>query len=143
MTSRLHHQELLTRHEIVAPPAIAEERSCTDQNFGLPVAIYLAMFGFFAAAIAVLALAFGTNMIVTYAIIFALLIAFFGVPTLMVRTSPTMQAKAMSCTHLRFRGIATATGQSSAGQAVVLSLLLPFVVFAWAVSVTVIAHFVG
>lgn len=143
MTSRLHSKDLLTQVEIVSPPVIHEERACTDQNFGLPTGVFVAMFGLFAGAIGVLALSFRSGMVVTYAVLFAFLVAFFGIPALFVKTSPGARSKALSWAEFQAKGIHTATGRTPAGEAIILSLALPFFIFAWAVAISVIAHFVG
>jgi hypothetical protein len=43
----------------------------------------------------------------------------------------------------RMRGIQTATGRSSAGEATVLVLLLPFLIFCFGMAVAAIAMIVG
>jgi hypothetical protein len=142
MSVRVNRVELLHRDEVVAPPAIAE-RACQDHNFELPGGVYAAMVLFFAGAIAILASAFRGNMVVSYAIIFAFLTAFFGVPLLFVRASRDNGAKALSWARFNQRGIATATGPTSAGEAVVLVLMLPFLIFCFAGAVVTIAALVG
>jgi cobalamin synthase len=141
MTARLESVELLHRDEIVAPPKLAP-RACEDHNFELPTGIYAAMALCFAGAIAVLALSFRTNMGVSYGAIGAFLVAFCGVPVLFVKTSGGNGSKALSWRRFRQRGIVTATGHASSGEATVLVLMLPFFIFCFAVAVTVIAGLV-
>jgi cobalamin synthase len=138
MTERLESVGLLHRDEIVAPPELAA-RACEDHNFELPTGIYAAMAFCFAAAIAVLASAFKTNMSVSYGAVAAFLVAFFAVPVLLVKTSAENGSKALSWRRFRQRGIATATGHTGAGEATLLVLMLPFFILCFAIAVTVIA----
>jgi hypothetical protein len=141
MTARHNSRILVAREEIVAPPA---PRACEDHNWELPNGVYLAMALFFAGAIGVLALGFRSGMGLSYGIIFAFLIAFFGVPASFVRTSRGRggDAKPLRWAEFREFGIATATGKTPAREATTLVLLLPALIFAWAIAVAVIAALV-
>jgi hypothetical protein len=98
----------------------------------------------FAGAVTVLAVAFRTDMAVSYGIIFAFLAAFFAIPALFVRTARGRGGNTRPLDWYTFResGIATATGISSAGEATTLVLLLPALIFCWAIAVAVIAALV-
>ena len=140
MTARFNSKILVAREEIVPSPA---SRACEDHNWELPNGVYLAMALFFSGAIAVLATAFSSGMAVSYGIIFAFLVAFFAIPALFVKTSRGHgDTKPLDWDFFREKGIATATGRASAGEATTLVLLLPFLILCWAVAVAVIAALV-
>jgi hypothetical protein len=127
---------------MVAPPVV-ETRACHDHTFELPRGIYAAMVLFFAGAIAILASAFRGNMIVPYAVIFAFLTAFFGIPALFVRASREDGARAKSWSRFTQRGVVTATGHTEAREVVVLVLMLPCLIFCFALAIVMIAARVG
>jgi hypothetical protein len=140
MTARYSSQTLVAREEIVAPPA---PRACEDHSFEMPTGIYVAMALFFAGAIAVLATAFTSGMVVSYAIVFAFLIAFFGIPVIFVHAAPNDEgSKALDWSIFREKGIATATGGTSGVEASMLVLLLPFLILCWAIAIVTIAALV-
>jgi hypothetical protein len=140
MTTRVKPEVLIARAEMVAPPA---ERACTDQSFELPTRLYIAMALLFAGFIAVLALAFrGGHMAVAYGVIFAFIAAFFAIPAISPGMAPEPK-KALSWSMFRMRGIQTATGRSKAGEATVLVLLLPFLIFCFGMAIAAIAMIVG
>lgn len=135
------HEQLLARNEIVAPPL---QRACEDQTFELPSGIYRAMVIMFVGFIAVLGFAFrGGHMAVIYGVIFAFMAAFFAIPAIFPSmASEGASAKSLSWFDFRRRGILTATGKSSAGEATILVLLLPFLVLCFGIAVALIADLV-
>jgi hypothetical protein len=140
MTTRVKSETLLARDEIVAAPV---ERACTDQSFELPSGLYKAMAALFAGFIAVLALSFrGGHMAVAYGVIFAFIAAFFAIPA-MFPAMASDRKKSLSWAMFRYKGIHTATGHSTAGEATVLVLLLPFLIFCFGMAVAAIAMIVG
>ncbi|MEO7634551.1 MAG: hypothetical protein ABIS38_02750 [Sphingomicrobium sp.] len=140
MTRRIAQQILTATAEIVAPPV---SRACTDHSFELPTGIYLVMALLFAGSIAVLAIAFRSDMALPYAIVFAFLIAFFAIPTIFVRTSPRDGAAPLGWSDFRATGIATATGRTGALEATTLVLILPVLLMVWAIAIAIIAATVG
>ena len=141
MSGRLKRAQLLARNEVVVAP---EERACHDQSFEFPAGIYAAMALLFTGFIAVLSLAFrGGHMAVVYGVIFAFIAAFFAVPTLFPRMVPREdRRKGMTWTDFAHRGIATATGQTTAREATILVLLLPFLILCFGIAVAAIAALV-
>lgn len=141
MTSRQRPDLLIARDEIVAAPAPA---ACDDQSFELPGGLYAAMAAMFAGFVAVLAFAFrGGHMGVAYGVIFAFIAAFFAIPAMFPAMKPAdSRSRALSWTMFRYKGIATATGRTTARDAAILVLLIPFLVFCFAVAVTAIAALV-
>ena len=140
MTRRLSHAELAVRREIVAPP---HARACTDRSFELPIGLYVAMAAMFFGFVGVLSFAFrNPGMAVPFGICVAFIAAFFTVPTLMVRTKPDTRTPALDWSRFMGEGVATATGHASGGEAAVLVLLLPVLIFGWGIAVAVIAALV-
>ena len=131
--------------QLVASDQIAEaptERSCNDQNFGLPTGIYIAMASMFVGFIAVLSIPLDGQMAVSYGVIFAFLGMFFAVPSLFPRLAGRDRTQALKWQEFAERGIDTATGRTSASSATVLVLLLPFLILCFGIAVAVIAALV-
>lgn len=140
MTTRQKPELLIAREEIVSAPAL---RACDDQTFELPGGIYAAMASMFAGFIAVLSLAFRGHMAVSYGVIFAFIAAYFAIPAIFPLMKPAdSRSKALSWAMFRYKGITTATGRTSAREATVLVLLLPFLIFCFGVAVATIAAIV-
>ena len=138
MSRRQTREQLLVRDEIVAAP---KKRACYDQTFEIPTAIYIAMASMFAGFVAVLGLSFrGGHMPVVYGVIFAFIAAFFAVPALFPGQAPKQgRNKALSLFDFGHRGIATATGRTSARDATILILLLPFLILCFGIAIATIA----
>ena len=131
MTTRQKPEVLIARDEIVAEPV---QRACEDQSFELPGGLYAAMAMMFAGFVAVLALGFrGGHMAVVYGVIFVFMIAYFAIPAMFQRK------QGLSWAMFRYKGIKTATGHASAGEATVLVLLLPFLILCFGIAVALIA----
>lgn len=139
MSVRLDPALLRADATIVPPPS---RRACEDHNFELPTGLYLAMaallFGFLAVLVAGLA---NPGLIVPMAVNFAFLTAFFAVPAIFVRAARDGK-RSLNWSDFMRRGIDTATGHSSAGEATVLVLLLPALIFCWSIAIVVINVFV-
>lgn len=142
MTRRLNQTQLLAREEIASSPALAGPRACDSRSFDLPGGIYAVMVLLIGGAFAVLAMAFRTNMLVSFGVIFALLTAFFGIPAIFVKASPSESARPLSWDGFLSKGVDTATGVTKPGEATVLVLVLPFLILCWAIAVAIIATIV-
>ena len=81
-------------------------------------------------------------MAVVYGVIFAFIAAFFSIPAMFPAMAPD-RTKALSWAAFRMRGIDTATGRTSAGEAMALVLLLPFLIFCFGMAVAAIAMIVS
>jgi hypothetical protein len=141
MTARYNSQLLVASDEIVTPPFA---RACDDRCFGLPTGIYVAMGLLFLGFVSVLSFAFmGPTLVIPYAVFVAFIAAFFVVPGLWAAMEPIeSRTKALDWHTFREKGIATATGQTGAGEATTLALLLPFLILMWSVAVVTIAALV-
>lgn len=140
MSRRVNQQQLVAAREIVAaPPA----RACTDRSFILPPVLHVATAALFLGFVTVLCVAFATpGLLVPFGVIAFTIGAYFTVPGLWARMKPESRTKALGWDEFREKGIDTMTGRTSAGEATTLVLLLPTLVFLWAVAVAIIGHFV-
>lgn len=137
MTRLVSQEVLAARAEIVESPA---PRACEDHSFELPSAIYVTMGALFLGFVGVLGAASASPaMAVPLAVIVAFLAAFFAVPAIFTRAAPGQSGRPLSWSRFAERGIDTATGRESAASATVLVLLLPFLIFCFAVAVATIA----
>ncbi|MCL6684140.1 hypothetical protein [Sphingomonas alba] len=136
MTRRIDQGQMLKQADIVASPPLL---ACVDQSFEMPTAIFATMGTLFFGFLAVMTIGFANpNLAVPMAVNFAFLTAFFGIPVLFVRI-PQGGSRALGWSRFMRQGIQTATGHSSGTEAAVLTLLLPLLIFLWAVAITIIA----
>lgn len=138
MTGRQTRGQLLAQNEIVRAPV---QRACEDQSFEVPTGIYIAKASMFAGFVAVLGFAFrGGHMAVVMGVIFAFIAAFFAVPAIFPGAAAgRTQPKTLTWFEFSKRGIMTATGRSSARDATILILLLPFLILLFGIAIVTIA----
>ena len=141
MSVRQLPEILLAKDEIVAAP-VAE--GCKDQCFELPTALYVVTGALFLGFVSVLSLAFANpEMAVPFGIIVAFLVAFFAVPTIFVRAARGENgARSLCWSEFMENGVAIDHGRCSGRDAAVLVLLLPALIFCFALAVAVIVAFV-
>ena len=137
MVARIRKAEVLAHADIVAAP----QRACTDRTFELPPAIHIATALLFIGFVSVLSFAFrNPELAVPYGIFVVFIAAFFAVPGLWARMKPVdSRTPALTWTRFAEQGIDTATGRTSATEATILVLLLPFLILCWAIAVATIA----
>ena len=82
------------------------------------------------------------GLVIPVAICVISVVAGFGVPTLWTRMNPPAGVAAMSWDRFRRDGIATMTGRLTAGEASTQMLVLPVLIFAWAMICVTIAALV-
>jgi hypothetical protein len=141
MSRRLDHAQLLACQEVVAPPS---PRSCNDQTFELPPALYVATAALFMGFVTVLCVAFRSNMLVSWGVIAVFIAAFFAVPTIFALVSTgDSRRRALGWEEFMKNGVATATGRASGAEATVLVLLLPVLIFCFGLAVAAISLIVG
>jgi hypothetical protein len=139
MTSRIDRVKLLAREEIVASPA---QRACEDHSFGLPPAIFGAMAALFFGFLGVLAIGLAEpQLIIPMGINFAFLTAFFAVPAIFAGVARD-ESRSLRWSEFMRKGIETATGHSSGREAAVLVLMLPALIFFWAIAIVTIVALV-
>lgn len=138
MSNRQTSETLVAREEIVDSPTA---RACTDQSFELPTGIFIGMAAMFTGTVAVLSLAMHGHMGVSFAVIFAFLAAFFVIPAIFVGSAPNSSGSIGWSEFLR-KGIKTESGHSSGGSAALLVLMLPFLIFCFAITIAMIVALV-
>lgn len=137
MTARHQPEILLARDEIVAPPA---QRACEDRTFEFPPALHILTMLMFLGFVTVLSLAFRSHMLVPWTVFAVFIVAFFLVPGAWARMKPEdNRSRALRWNEFMRAGIATATGRTGAAEATALVLVLPFLVFCWALAIAIIA----
>lgn len=141
MSVRQTPEVLLAREEIVAPPV---SEGCKDQCFELPTTLYIVTGALFLGFVSVLSLAFANpEMAVPFGIIVAFLIAFFAIPAIFVRAAPPENGSRSLCwSEFMENGVAIENGHCSGRDAAILVLLLPTLIFCFALAVAVIVAFV-
>ena len=135
MSVRVDPKLLRAEAALVAPPV---QRACDDHSFELPAGLYAAMAALLFGFLAVLAVGLADpGLVVPMGINFAFLSAFFAVPAIFVRTANDGR-RSLSWSQFMARGVQTATGHSSGKEAAVLILMLPVLIFCWAIAIVVI-----
>jgi hypothetical protein len=133
MTRHIDHAKLLAREEIVSSPA---QRASEDQGFGLPPVIFRTMAALFFGFLAVLWIGLAEpHLVVPMGVNFVFLTAFFAIPAVF---AGQCGSRSLRWSEFMRKGIDTATGHSAGGEAVVLVLLLPALIFSWALAVVTI-----
>lgn len=142
MTARHKPTALIGRAEIVEPP---DPRACPDHTFELPPILYVATALLFLGFVGVLSFASRSpGMVVPFGIFIAFIAAFFTVPTLWVRMKPAENSsRALRWDEFINKGIMTPCGRASGRDSAILVLLLPVVIFCWALAVAIIAGIVA
>ena len=141
MTRPIDHKQLIADARIVPAPAL-EPRACEDHSFELPGALYLALASCFFGFLAVMTVGFAAPMLAApMGVNFFFLAAFFAVPAMFVGASRD-ERRALGWSEFCAKGVETATGHSSAGEASVLVLTLPVLILGWAIAVVSIAALV-
>lgn len=138
MSARHQSTVLVARDEIVAPPL---QRCCEDRTFELPPALHIATALLFAGFVSVLSIAFrAPAMVVPFGIFIVFILGFFTLPAMWVRMKPEENhSRALRWSELGAKGIRTADGRTNGREATILVLLLPAVIFCWAIVVAIIA----
>lgn len=141
MSVRNISEVLLQKAEIVAPPPAP---AWQDHSFEFPTPVYAAMAALLFGFLAVMAFGFAApGLVVPMAVNFAFLTAFFAVPVIFVTGSPANPASgAKVWSDFMRNGVDTATGWTSGREALVLTLMLPFLIFCWGLAIVVIAAMV-
>jgi len=139
MSRHIDHAKLLAREEIVSSPG---QRACQDQNFELPPAIFRTMAALFFGFLAVLTVGLAEpHLVVPMGVNFVFLTAFFAVPAVFVGATKG-GSRPLRWSEFMRKGIQTATGHSSGGEAIVLILTLPALIFLWALAIVMIVALV-
>ena len=114
-----------------------------NRSFELPTALYGATVALYLGFIGVMAIGFGSPLLVIpMAIIVLTIVAAFALPTIWTRLAPDSGTSPKRLIRFANEGIATASGRSSARDASVQVLILPVLIFLWGVAVVTIAALV-
>ncbi len=118
-------------------------RACADRSFELPTSLYTVTVGSYLAFLGVMAVGFQSRDMVLPMVVFVAYIAMlFGVPMLWARMQPTNPSRALGWSVFMRNGIDTWTGRTSGSEAALQVLILPVLVFFWALAVVTIAALV-
>lgn len=136
MSIRVSEVELGRREELAAAPLA--QRACDDQSFELPPGIYIAMAALLGGFLTVLAIGLADpGLAIPMAINFVFLAAFFSIPTIFVAAGNGGR-RTLKWSEFMRRGVMTETGHSSGGEAAVLVLMLPALIFLWSLAIVTI-----
>ncbi|MGX7952035.1 hypothetical protein ACWPM1_05650 [Tsuneonella sp. HG249] len=114
-----------------------------DRTFELPKILYAACAALYLGFIAVMALGFSDpGLIIPLTVCTVFMVMFFAVPTAWVRMTPDTALRDLGWDRFRRQGIATLTGRISAGEAAAQMLVLPVLIFLWALACVTIAALV-
>ena len=140
MSKYLTRELVAEQARLVEPPKTGHT---PDRSFELPKGLYAATVGLYLGFLGVMAIGLSTpGLAIPMAIFTIFIIAGFGVPALWTRIGPANPGKQMSWAQLRHNGIATLTGRLEARDAAIQMLILPAIVFCWAVATVTIAAIV-
>ena len=124
------------RAQVLHPPAV-------DRTFEIPTALYATTGALYLGFVGVMAVGFSNpGLMIPLAICAVFIAMFFAVPALWVRMEPGSRIRSLGWDHFRHRGIATHTGRLSAGEAAAQMLVLPVLIFVWAMICVTIAALV-
>ena len=114
-----------------------------DRTFELPDVLYAITGGLYLGFVGVMAVGLAApGLIVPLAICAVFIAMFFAVPAQWVRMRGDRQAASLDWQRFRRSGIATLTGHLSGGEAAVQMLVLPVLIFTWALVCVTIAALV-
>jgi hypothetical protein len=114
-----------------------------DRSFELPVALYAATGTLYLSFIGVMAVGFSDpGLIIPLAICGIFIAMFFAVPAMWVRMKPESAVKELGWDRFHREGISTLTGRLTAGEAAAQMLMLPVLIFLWAIACVTIAALV-
>jgi Flp pilus assembly protein TadB len=114
-------------------------RNRAERVFDLHPALHVALFGGFAAFLAILAVGLMTReLIIPMAICFAFVLAAFVTPALWAKLQPQQSGRLPNWSEFMEEGVDTATGRLSGGAAIVQVLILPALLTLWALAIVTI-----
>lgn len=114
-----------------------------DRTFELPRELYAATVALYLGFLGVMAMGMASPGLVIPMVIFAFfIVAGFALPAIWTRMQPGNPVSQMPWEKFRRHGIATLTGRLSAGEAATQMLILPVLIFLWAIACVTIAALV-
>ena len=140
--SRSFTRDQLAPHARIVTPPVPRE-TVVDRTFELPRRLYAATVALYLGFVGVLGLGFSTPEMAIPVAIFALfIVAGFGVPAVWTRLAPGHASRPLGWSRFAGEGLVTLTGRMTARDATAQMLILPVLIFLWAVTVLVIAALV-
>ncbi|MGN3973729.1 hypothetical protein [Tsuneonella sp. SYSU-LHT278] len=140
MSKHLTRELVIAKAEVRAnlrPPVTV------DRSFELPPALYLATAGAYLGFLAIMAVGLSSpGLIIPLAVCAVFIVMGFGVSSTWARMKPDNPVGAMTWERFRRQGIVTHTGRLTSGEAAAQMLVLPVLIFAWAIVCVTIAAFV-
>ena len=138
MAERIIRERIAERAIIHAAPVLRAPAT-PDRNFELPAALFGATAALYFGFVAVMAIGFGNpHMIVPLGIIVTFIAMFFAVPAMWMRMKPDHAQRLTGWGRFQATGVQTLYGHMTAGAATVQVLILPALIFGWAVAVVTI-----
>ena len=144
MSEYLAREALAGRARKVAAPTAEAEVAypVAARNFGLPPVLHIATAGLYLAFIGVMTVGFGNaELAIPLAICMITIAAAFTVPALWSHMDGAGKAPQPGWVDFLERGVQTQYGRLKAKDAMLQVLILPVLIFAWGVTVAVIAAF--
>ena len=136
LTRELVAEAAEVRAELLQPVTV-------DRSFELPKALYVATAGLYLGFLAVMAIGLSSpGLIIPLTICAVFIVMATGVPAIWARMKPSNPVSSMAWDRFRRQGIMTQTGRLSSGEAAAQMLVLPVLVFVWAIVCVTIAAFV-
>lgn len=126
-----------------APVQAPRHQVEVDQNFELPTALFGATVACYLGFVGIMLASFAAPMLMIPMAIFAgFIIAGFGVPTIWTRLGGN-QTKPLSMGRFRNEGVMTNTGRCTPRDAAIQMLILPVLIVAWGLAVSIIVAVVA
>lgn len=127
--------------ELVAEQAIIhvepKRQTVVDRSFEMPKALYAATVALYLGFLAVLGIGLQSpGLVIPMAICTIIVVAGFGVPTIWTRLAQG-GSQPLELQQLLGQGIATHTGRLAGRDAVIQMMILPVLIFAWAIIMVV------
>ncbi|ANY20152.1 hypothetical protein A6F68_01639 [Tsuneonella dongtanensis] len=136
LTREIVAEAATVRTELLHPVTV-------DRTFELPRGLYLSTVGLYLGFLAVMAFGMGSPELIIPMVIFAFfIVAGFAIPAIWTRMRPNNPAGPLDWNRFRSKGVMTATGRLSAGEATAQMLVLPVLIFAWGIVCVTIAALV-
>lgn len=128
---------------VEAPIAPRTDQPAIDRSFNLPKELYIGTVAGYLGFLALVGAAFMNPVLIIPMVIFVgFIVAGFGVPAIFTRLKGN-DSKPMGWGEFANKGIMTATGRLSAGEASVQVLILPALLVCWGIAVVTVAALVG
>lgn len=135
MVERISQQELSRIATITDAPA----RTRVDRNFSLPTGLYAATVGLYLGFLGLMSALFGNAELgIPLVVMAGFVVIFFGLCGLWTSMNPHNETSPMNWGQFASRGIDTLSGHLTASEASAQVLVLPVLIVAWGLAISVI-----